>query len=102
MQGQSSGTQRSWTLRGAATSREPLSLVYVRNIEIDDDDNDDSITKGVRGYCHDKGVRVVRVRIIYNRFNDYIVGCKLAVPASHKDKVTATGFWPEGVISREW
>ena len=69
-------------LKGAA--KEKLATVYVRNIEITDDDNDETISNNVRGHCLVKGVKIVRTHVIYNRYNDYIVGCKLTVIASQQ------------------
>jgi FtsZ-interacting cell division protein ZipA len=62
-------------LKGA--SQEQLSEVYVRNIEISDDDTDESIVDNVRRYCQTKEVKALRAYVIYNRYNDYVVGCYL-------------------------
>ena len=87
-------------LRGA--NKEPLTWVYARNIEISDDDNDETIADSVRGYCRTNGVKVARVHVIYNRYNDYIVGCKISVSNSHKHKVLSDAFWPSQIKCREW
>ena len=79
-----------------------MTWVYARNIEISDDDNDETIADSVRGYCRTNGVKVARVHVIYNRYNDYIVGCKISVSNSHKHKVLSDAFWPSQIKCREW
>ncbi len=83
-------TQNNSRLSGAYL--EPLSHVYVCNTKIKDNDNDETITSMIRGYCCDNGVKVVRVRVIYNRYNEYIVGCKLSVATSQKGKLISEGY----------
>ena len=88
------------SLKGA--SQEQLSALYVRNIEISDDDTDESIVDNVRRYCQTKGVKALRANVIYNRYNDYVVGCKVSVVNSQKHKLLADNFWPNNITCREW
>jgi hypothetical protein len=60
---QAKPTQNNSRLPGAYL--EPLSHVYVCNTEIKDNDNDETITSMIRGYCCDNGVQVVRVQRVY-------------------------------------
>jgi hypothetical protein len=87
-------------LKGA--NHETMSLVYVRNFEITDEDNDETIAESVKGYCRDKGVKVMRVHVVFNRYNDYIVGCKLSVANAQKHKLISDNFWPSHIQCREW
>ena len=95
-----SGNKPDVSLKGA--SHERLCTLYVRNIEITDDDNDESIVNNVRRYCQSKGIKTVRANVIYNRYNDYVVGCKVSIAASQKQKLLAVGFWPHDITCREW
>jgi len=92
--------QSKHALKGA--SREKLTMMYVQNIEISDDDNEDTIISNIRQHCLAKGVKIVRAYVIYNRYNDYIVGCKLSVVVSQKHPLTADDFWPCNIRCREW
>jgi hypothetical protein len=87
---QAKPTQNNSRLPGAYL--EPLSHVYVCNTNTKDNDNDETITRMISGYCCDNGVKVVRVRVIYDRYNEYIVGCKLSVPTSQKGKLISEGY----------
>ncbi len=44
-----------------------------------DEDDDDYISDSVRDYCSKQDVKVVRIHVVYNIYNDYIVRCKLFV-----------------------
>ena len=92
--------RRGLKLRGA--QREPTTQVYVRNIEISDNDNDETISHGIRNYCSEGDVKVMRVHVVYNKYNDYVVGCRLTVPMSNKERIIRDTFWPTNVVCREW
>ena len=87
-------------LKGA--TKEILTGIYVGNIETSENDTDETIVNKVRNHCMVHKVRVVRINVIYNRYNDYVVSCKISVPMSDKQKILSDGFWPSQIRCREW
>ena len=85
-----------------AARKEPLSQIYVGNIEISEEDNEDTIINNIRSYCNNEHVRIVHAKVMYNRYNDYVVSCKIAVNAQAKERILSQGFWPSDVKCREW
>ena len=51
--------------------------------------------------CH-KDVRIMSARVVHNRFDDDIVGCKITVPEADVESVTSRAFWPAEVECRLW
>ena len=76
--------------------------LYLQNVTMSDSDTETTITDSVKGYGTENGVNILSVYVIYNRYCDNIVGCKLSVPESQKDNIMADGFWPTDIICREW
>ena len=67
-----------------------------------EDDRYYDISCKVKQHAAEKGVKVMKTRIIHNRFCDYIVGCKMLVRESDKNKLLDQDIWPEGMECRLW
>ena len=60
------------------------------------------LEEAVKWYCKDRSVNTIHQRVImYNRDNDS-VGIKVVVCEGDDEKMTAKGFWPEGIWIRDW
>ena len=60
------------------------------------------LEEAVKWYCKDRSVNTIHQRVImYNRDNDS-VGIKVVVREGDVEKMTAKGFWPEGIWIRDW
>ena len=87
-------------LRGA--KKEKLCQVYVGNIECNEEDNEDRIIHNLKKHASSRGVRIVHARVIYNKYNDYVVSCKVSVTASDRETILARDFWPSDIRCRDW
>ena len=71
-------------------------------MEISEDDTEDTIIRSAKQYGSTHGVSIVRAYIEYNWYNDYVIGIKIYIPQSHKDKALSPDFWPSEITIREW
>ena len=51
-------------------------------------------------YGLDTCIRIMSAKIIQNRFDDNIVGCKIKVLELEEDNVSDNSFWPDEVECR--
>ena len=88
----------------ALTGQKPVksTVLYVRNIMKEDGQSDEEVIKIVKAHATTKCVRILSSRIIHNRFDDGIVGCKITIPESDVEFACSKSFWPENVECRRW
>ncbi len=76
--------KRSSGLKGVPPKQEQCMELYVQNIHRNNDDIDKDIQKEVHEYAEMKGLNILSVFIIHNKFRSDVVGCKIQVPISLK------------------
>jgi hypothetical protein len=86
-------------LNGA--KREKGILLYLKNIDTEGK-SDDELRSDIRKYGQSVGIRIMHADIVHNRYCQDVVGCKIRVPLSQKDKALAIQIWPEEVACRIW
>jgi hypothetical protein len=59
---------------------------------MDDNESEKELIDSVKRHGAAKGVNIMSVYIIYNKFCDNIVGCKLSIPEFQQDQVYREGF----------
>ena len=92
--------QANATLRGIR--REQAVELYVQNIARYNDESDQCVADKLRNYCKNKGIRIMAVRVISNRYCEDMVGCKISVPVRQVDDALGTRIWPDDVVCRRW
>ena len=93
-------TKQNGSLRGV--KHEQGDRLYLRNISITRDDEENDIISKIRIYAANRGIRIMSANVVCNRFVEDVVGCKITVPASQSEEVLITGFWPEDIECRHW
>ena len=76
--------------------------VYVQGIDCRPFNSHAAVEKEVKGYCKDKGITVLFIKVIPVKLDPNQVGCKLAVIEADFERVMRDDFWPEFVSVRAW
>jgi len=91
------------TSRGLRGIREEKSCtLYVKNINVDEEERDEDIGHIVKDYAKQRNIRVMSTKVIRNKYVQDVVGCKLVIPQSQEHFVLAAEFWPHGITCRRW
>ncbi len=77
-------------------------ILYLKNILKPDDVTEDELSSLITKYCKLKGIDVISAQIIYNRFSNTSVGCKITVPQSQASKAKEEVTWPDHIECRDW
>ena len=79
-------------------------MLYVRNIRKEDNQSHDEISKIVKANVWPTGVRIMLAKIIHNKFDDNLVGCKVTVAdlEGEEDNVSRNSFLPDEVECISW
>ena len=97
--GQDSSRRR--VLQAASQTSRTVEL-YLPNLAKHPDDSFGDIGAMVRE-CGKRGrVHVITSRVVQNRYNENIVGCRITVPERHVDDALGNRVWPEGIKCRRW
>ena len=88
------------TLRG--TKPQKTVTLYVRNVTMKNNDTETDIMESVKGYGVANGLDILNVYLIYNRYSDNIVGCKINVPEDQVETALCESFWPTDISCRLW
>jgi hypothetical protein len=97
---QSSNIGREPYLRGV--KREASSFIYIQGIYVGVEDTESDVKAEVRKYATTKGLRVMAIHIITNKYCEDVVGCKLAIPESQVETALSSDFWPVDMNFRRW
>ena len=81
--------------------REPNTLMYVRNIVVNDR-SDDEICRDMKLFGKSIGLRIMYTAIVRNRYCEDVVGCKIRIPTSQIDEATDIATWPDDIECRKW
>ena len=81
--------------------REPSTLMYVRNIAVNDR-SDDDVCRDIKIFGKMVGLRVMYAGIVKNRYCQDVVGCKIRIPVCQIEKATDIQTWPDDVECRKW
>ena len=81
---------------------ESVCTLYLKNITMNEDEEYYHVCAKVKDHAESKDVKLMKTRIITNRYCDYIVGCKMLVSEKDKETLLEENFWPEGFECREW
>ena len=76
--------------------------IYVQGIDYRGFSNHTAVEKEVKGFCKDKGVDILFIKVIPVKLDHNQVGCKIAVKEADFDTVMDERFWPEFVSVRAW
>ena len=76
--------------------------IYVQGIDYRGFSNHTTVEKEVKGFCKDKGVDILFIKVIPVKLDHKQVGCKIAVKEADFDTVMDECFWPEFVSVRAW
>ena len=87
-------------LRGAQMKQ--MRDIYVRGLERKNYRTSEEVEDAVYFYCKERGVEVLYVKEIKNRFETEIACVKVTVLESNWAETTDFNFWPEGTEVREW
>jgi hypothetical protein len=81
---------------------EKAKRIYLRNVYVNVDDREAEIKERVRKYAVARGLRIMGINIVTNRYIEDVVGCKMLVPEPQLSKALAPDFWPENTNCRLW
>ena len=87
-------------LKGVPIER--AKRVYLRNVYVDVGDTEADIKERVRKYAVSRGLRIMGINIISNRYIEDVVGCKLLIPETQLSIALSNDFWPENTNCRVW
>ena len=97
------GRGRRRVLTSAASRQKSRTVeLYLPNIAKHPDDSLGDVAAMVRECARKGGLYVITSRIVQNRFNENIVGCKITVPERQMDDALGNRVWPEGMKARKW
>jgi len=88
-------------LRIRGIKQEKGVALYLENIAVDEA-NHDEICKNVKIYAKNKGIRIMTIKAIRNRYCEDVIGCKIMVPESHEHIALNLETWPQSVHCRRW
>ena len=77
-------------------------MVYIKNIEVDEEETDESIGHMVRDHCKANGIRVMQWKVIRFKTVHDVVGCRILVPISEERKTMNSQIWPKELEVRLW
>ena len=101
----SNGNRRTGSriLTSAAGFRKPRTAeLYLPNIAKHDGDSLKDIAEMVRERARKGGLYVITSRVVQNRYNRNIVGCRITVPERQMDDALGNRVWPRGMKARKW
>ncbi len=64
--------------------------------------SEDDLLNLIAQFCKSKGLNVLNSQIIYNRFSDVSVGCKIVIPKGEARKAKDEIKWPAHIECRDW
>ena len=76
--------------------------LYLPNLSKHPDDSLKDMAEIVRECGRKGGVHVITSRIVQNRYNDNVVGCRITVPERQQDDALGNRVWPYGIKCRRW
>lgn len=91
-------------LRGGNREKVLTTQLYIENIEKEEGATDKDIEDLVKEHVGHRPTQlmVMTARVIHNRFNHQICGCRITVPADKADIFLENQLWPEGITCRTW
>ncbi|CAH1803237.1 unnamed protein product [Owenia fusiformis] len=81
---------------------ERTKTVYVSNIRMDFNDEDDDVIDRVKSHATSINLNIIKIVVVHNRFNRYRVGCKMDIPESGLDDALDSENWPHPIECRVW
>ena len=87
-------------LKGRTPGR--TAQLYVQNIEIEPDWYEEDIIEEVKQHASNQGVHVTNASVVYNKYDEDLVGCRITVPDIDKSRVVGENFWPKPIKCRVW
>ena len=77
-------------------------FLYLSQINIEIGDTNHDICDMIR--CHSSFIdlRIMSVKVIRNRYCDYVVGCRIKVPEAQEQIALNEESWPDEVSCRRW
>ena len=89
---------------GALSGQKPGKsvMLYVQNVRMNDSDSEDDVVNKVKRHAKSKGANILSGHVVYNKFCDNIVGCKINIPASQETAVLRADFWPQDITCMPW
>ncbi len=82
--------------------RENGTTLYIEGIHVADNTAYEAIGNNVKTYAKSKGIRIMAIRIIRNRFCDDAVGARILVPSSQEYLALDPATWPSNILCRRW
>ena len=86
-------------LRGV--KQEKGSALYLQNIGVEDE-SDEDIGQMIKEYVREKGMRIMKYKVIRYRACYDTVGCRIIVPESQEHMALDPQSWPSEVKCRRW
>ena len=90
------------TKRLTGINADDTTELYVQNIAKYSDESLRDVANKVKAWCKDKGFLVYSARVITNKYNDHIVGCRIIVPIRKADDMLGNRIWPDKMLCRRW
>ena len=81
--------------------REPSMLMYVRNIAVHDR-SEEEICRDMKIFGRSVGLRIMYTELVYNRYCEDVVGCKIRIPKSQYEVAVSIETWPDDIVCRKW
>ena len=97
----SSQTQRRGLTAARGHNSRSVEL-YLPNIAKHPEDSLKDVAEMVRDQGRRCGIYILESRVIRNRYNSNVVGCKISVPERQVDDALGNRVWPEGIKARRW
>ncbi len=88
------------SLKGFKTERK--WVLYLKNIHKPEDMSEEDLLQLIATFCKSKGINILNSQIIYNRFSEESVGCKIVVLKSQARKAKEEVVWPAHIECRDW
>ena len=95
-------TKAKRLLTASTQTKSRVAELYLPNITRYTDDTLGDVAERVREHGKRGGLNIIASRIVRNRFNDNIVGCRITVPERQQDDALGNRVWPAGIKCRRW
>ena len=81
--------------------REKSTTLYLANV-YRGKMSDEEVRQAVRDYADMVKIRVMNIEIVFNRYCQDVVGCRIKVPISCVESAMDEDTWPDEIKCRKW
>ena len=74
----------------------------MRGLAKDDYNSASDMEDAMRLYCEDKGMKVVYIRAMKDKYKADVANCKIVINECDTARTLDNNFWPDNITVRDW